>query len=140
MRMLILEVVWGRPNFLPPTILGRSLTKDRSLVAHVCGDTLSRYTCRSRFPLNPGVFQVQQQYRITLPLKGPVAPVALELPGVSHVKLPLKRCRATGGCSSCSRGCRATLCNQGYRCILNYYPINSKTILWGNSEIAPQRN
>ena len=31
------------------------------------------------------------------PLKGPVAPVALELPGVSHVKLPPKRCRATGG-------------------------------------------
>ena len=24
-----------------------------------------------------------------------------------------------------------------YRCILNYYPINSETILWGNSEIAP---
>ena len=22
-----------------------------------------------------------------------------------------------------------------YRCILNYYPINSKTILWGNSEL-----
>ena len=29
--------------------------------------------------------------------KRPVAPVALQLPGVSHVKLPLKRCRATGG-------------------------------------------
>ena len=27
-------------------------------------------------------------------LKGPVALVAIELPGVSHVKLPLKRCRA----------------------------------------------
>ena len=24
-----------------------------------------------------------------------------------------------------------------YRFILNYYPINSKTILWGNSEITP---
>ena len=24
-----------------------------------------------------------------------------------------------------------------YRCILNYYPMNSKTILWGNSEITP---
>ena len=27
-----------------------------------------------------------------------------------------------------------------YRCILNYYPINSKTISWGNSEVTPQRN
>ena len=27
-----------------------------------------------------------------------------------------------------------------YRCILNYYPINSKTILWGNSDITPQGN
>ena len=27
------------------------------IVAHVCG-TLSRYTCRSRFPQNPGVLQV----------------------------------------------------------------------------------
>ena len=35
------------------------------------------------------------------------------------------------------RICKAQL---QYRCILNCYPINSKTILWGNSEIAPQRN
>ena len=27
-----------------------------------------------------------------------------------------------------------------YHCILNYYPVNSKTILWGNSEITPQGN
>ena len=27
--------------------------------------------------------------------------------------------------------------NLKYRCTLDYYPINSKTILWGNSEIAP---
>ena len=33
--------------------------------------------------------------RYTLP-KSPGAPVALQLPGVSHVKLPLKRCCATG--------------------------------------------
>ena len=71
---------------------------------------VSRYTCRSRCPQNPGVFQVWQQYRATPPLKGPVAPVALELPEVSHVKLPLKRCRATGGCSSYTWGCRAILC------------------------------
>ena len=51
-----------------------------------------------QIPQNPGFFfQVQQQYRATPPLKGPVAPVALELLGVSHVKLPLKKCRATGG-------------------------------------------
>ena len=38
------------------------------------------------------------------PLRGPVAPVALELPGVSHVKLPLKRCRATGGVAATLAG------------------------------------
>ena len=56
-----------------------------------------------------GFFQVQQRYRATPSLQSPVAPVALQLPGVSHVKLPLKRCRATGGCSSRTCGCRATL-------------------------------
>ena len=29
-----------------------------TMVAHVCGHPLSRYTCRSRFPQNPGVAQV----------------------------------------------------------------------------------
>ena len=38
------------------------------------------------------------------PLKGPVAPVTLDLPGVSHVKLPLKRCRATGGVAATLAG------------------------------------
>ena len=33
-------------------------------------------------------------------LEGPVAPVALELPEVSQVKVPLKGCRATGECHS----------------------------------------
>ena len=32
---------------------------------------------------------------------------------MSHVNLPLKRCCATGGCSSYTCGCRATLCNYG---------------------------
>ena len=47
----------------------------------------------------------------TCRLKGLVAPVTLELPGVLHVKLPLTRYRATGGCSSYTCGCCATLCN-----------------------------
>ena len=47
----------------------------------------------------------------TTPLKNPVAPVSLQLSVSSQVKLPLKRCRATGGCSSYTCGCRATLCN-----------------------------
>ena len=77
-------------------------TSPLSIVAHVCGEPLSRYRGRSRFPQNPGGFSgVAAVSRYTPPpLEGPVAPVALELPGVSHVKLPLKRCRATGGCSS----------------------------------------
>ena len=33
-----------------------------NIVAHVCGDpcraTVSRYTCHSRFPQNPGIYQV----------------------------------------------------------------------------------
>ena len=52
------------------------------------------------------------------PLKGPVAPVALQLPGVSHVKLPLKRCRAPGRCSSYTCRCRATLCTPTSRDVL----------------------
>ena len=47
------------------------------------------------------------------PLINLVTPVTLQLPGVSHVKLPLKRCRATGGCSSYTCGCRAALCSYG---------------------------
>ena len=71
---------------------------------------VSRYTCRSRFPQNPGFFRCSSNIALhPPPLKGPVAPVALELPGVSHVKLPLKWCRATWGCSSYTCGCRATL-------------------------------
>ena len=42
------------------------------------------------------------------PLK---SPVALQLSGVSHVKLPLKRCHTTGGVAATLGGCRATLCN-----------------------------
>ena len=53
------------------------------------------------------------RYTPYTPLKGPLAPVALRLPEVSHVRLPLKRCRATVGCSSYTCGCRATLCNYG---------------------------
>ena len=76
---------------------------------------VSRYTCRSRSPQNPRIFQVWQRYRATPPLKGPVAPVAVQLPRVSHVKLPLQRCRATGGCSSYTCGCRATLCTYAFQ-------------------------
>ena len=45
-------------------------------------------------------------------LQGPVAPVTRQLPGVSHVELPLKRCCAIRGCSSCTCECRATLSGQ----------------------------
>ena len=45
------------------------------------------------------------------PLKGPVAPVA-RLKGLSHVKLPLKRCRTTGP----EGGVAATLANVTLRC------------------------
>ena len=72
---------------------------------------VSRYMCRSRFPQNSGLFRCSTGIAPHPPIKGPVAPVALQLPGVSHVKLRLTRCRATGGCGSYTCGCRATLCN-----------------------------
>ena len=56
---------------------------------HVCGDPLSR-----GFPLNPGVFQGLAAVSRHTP-KGHVAPVALQLPRVSHAKLALKTCRTT---------------------------------------------
>ena len=37
---------------------GRGDFSDSKTFAHVCGDPLSRNTCRSRFPQNLGVFQV----------------------------------------------------------------------------------
>ena len=66
----------------------------RGLVADVCGDPLLRYTvsrsmssCRSRFP----VFFPGWSSESDVVPHVPVAPVARQLPGVSHVKLPLKR-------------------------------------------------
>ena len=44
------------------------------------------------------------------PPKGPVAPVALQLPGVSQVKLPIK-----GWVYNYACGCRATLCDQALK-------------------------
>ena len=88
----------------------------RSIVAHVCGDPLSRYTCRATrvaadFLRILGLFRCSSSIALHPLLEGPVAPVALELPGVSLVKLPLRRCRTTWGCSNYTCGCRATLCN-----------------------------
>ena len=79
----------------------------QTIVAHECGDPLSRYTCRSRLAF----FRCSSGVALHPLLKSPVAPVALQLPGLSHVKLPLKRCRTTGVCSSYTCRCRATLCN-----------------------------
>ena len=62
-----------------------------AIVAHV--------TCRSRFPQNPGFLRCSTSIGPPPP-KGPVAAVALELPGVSHVELPLKGCRVTGGAAT----------------------------------------
>ena len=45
--------------------------------------------------------------------KSPLAPVARQLAGGSQVKLPLKMCRDTGGCSSYACECRTTLCTYG---------------------------
>ena len=70
------------------TSLGHSCTRtpEPPLTLH-----LWRYMCRSRLPLEFACMAALP------PVKGPVA---RHLPGVSHVKLPLKRCCATGGRSS----------------------------------------
>ena len=104
------KIVWTR--------FGHSCTRVRGppVTLHV-----SHYTSRSRFPQNPGVFQVYQQHRATPPpppLKKKALShlsAVLQLLGVSHVKLPLKRCCATGGCSSYTCRCRARLCRYGFR-------------------------
>ena len=96
MRPIPAPYFQGNFSKLEPKILLK-----HGLVAHVCGEPLSRYTCRATcvradFLRILGSFRCSSSISLH-PLKGPVAPVALELPGVSHVKLPLKRCRATGG-------------------------------------------
>ena len=49
-------------------------------------------------------FRCSSSIALHPPVKGPVAPVALELSGVSHIKLTLKRCRATGGVAATLAG------------------------------------
>ena len=100
-----------------PTKTWEKPEKHPFIVAHVyvCGDPLSRCTCRAtRIPADSsesrGFSGAAALSRYTPP-KGPVAPFALQMPGVLHVELPLKRCRATGGGSSYTCGCRTTLCN-----------------------------
>ena len=51
---------------------------------------LSRYTCRSRFP-RLSCIAVVPCYTPPPHLKGPVAPVARQLPGASHIKLSLSK-------------------------------------------------
>ena len=71
--------------------------KPPDIVAHVCGDPLSRYTCpAARVAADFLRILRFSRYRTTPPPLT-VAPVALQLPRVSHVKLPLKRCCAAGG-------------------------------------------
>ena len=63
-----------------------------SIVAHVCGDPMSRYTCRAtRVAADFLRFSCVAMVSHYTPLKGPVAPTVLgPLPGVSQVKLALK--------------------------------------------------
>ena len=86
----------------------------------MCGDPLSRTRVAADFLRILGFFRCSSSIALH-PLKGPVAPAALELPGVSHVKLPLKRRRATGGCIA------ATLAGVALHCATK--PENSQTIL-----------
>ena len=86
------------------------------LVAHVCGDPLSRYTCRAtRVAADFLDFRAFCRCSTGVALH-PLKILVSHLPPpwcrkVSHRNLGLKRCRATRGCRSYSCGCRATLCN-----------------------------
>ena len=87
---------------------------------------LSCYTCRAtRVAADVLGFSCMAVVSHYSPLKGPVAPIARKLPRVSHVKLPLKRCCTTGGCSNYTCEYRATLCHYGC------HPLNRNTTeLW----------
>ena len=64
----------------------------------------------------PGLGGVSQDNRATPPSKGPVEPTLKSfqlLKGVSHFKLPLRRCRGTGGVSQLH--CRLSSCNGALR-------------------------
>ena len=91
----------------------RVLESGRPIVAHVCGDPPVALHASQQISSESWVFLGVAAVSRYTPLKSPVAPVTLQLPGVSHVKLPLQRCRGTRGCSSYTGGCRATLCNYG---------------------------
>ena len=93
---------------------------------HTCAGTSCRATrVAADFLRILGFFRCSSSIALhPPPKKGPVAPVVLQLLGVSHVKLLLKRCRATRGCSSYTCGCRAKLCNYGFD-ILNFCPARS---------------
>ena len=100
------------------------------MVAHMCRDPLSRCTCRARVTADFlrkswGFSGVAAVSRYTPP---PKRLSHLQLSGVSHVKLPLKRCRATWGCSSYTCRCRATLCNYGPTWV--YRPVRGRDVNW----------
>ena len=58
------------------------------------------------------------RYRAPPPLESAVAPVALQLPGVSHVKLPLKMRRATGDVAATLAGVALHCATLGAMCNL----------------------
>ena len=72
----------------------------------------SCYTCCSRFP--GSLFMKRSDIALN-PRKGTCRTGRVSTAGVSHVKLPLTRCWATGECSSYTCKCDAALCNQGFQ-------------------------
>ena len=78
-----------------------------SIVAHVCGDPESRYTCR--VPLSQQFFMYSSGIVLHAPKRLLSHPSFVNRQGVSHLKLPLGRCRAKGGGSNYTCKCSAAL-------------------------------
>ena len=104
------------------------------IVAHVCGNPLSRYTCRATrvatdFLRVLGFFRCSSSIAPPPPLKNPVAPVALQLTRVSHVKLPLKGVALQGGVAATLAGVALHCAPQKYYgCIATFAFCNAEVI------------
>ena len=92
--------------------------KRQAIVAHVCGDPLSRYTCHATLSQQIsseswGSFRCSSAFALHPP--PPKKPCRTGRPstarGVTRQAASEKVSRYRGGCSSYTCGCRATLCN-----------------------------
>ena len=104
-NLILLELL-GHPRDIPPRSRGIPPLSGPTATVIPSRHIVTIHSVALCFPRCRGVSQVN---RATPPQKGPVAPTVSALKGVSHFKLLLGRCRATGGCRSHTVACRDTL-------------------------------